>query len=66
MPQVRPAVTASDNDPLALRDRVQNRQPRIGKVGLNLSEHLPHALPSARGFGSPWQSSLLPRRGRLD
>ena len=43
---VRAAVTASDNNPLALCHRVQNRQPRIGKVGLNLSEHLPHARTS--------------------
>jgi hypothetical protein len=40
---VRAAVTASDDDPLALRDRVQNRQPRIREVGLNLSQHRPHA-----------------------
>ena len=40
---VRAAVSASDNDPLALRDRVQNRQPRIGEVGLYLRQHLPNA-----------------------
>jgi len=40
---VRAAVSASDNDPLVLGDRVQNRQQCIGEVGFNLSQHLPHA-----------------------
>jgi len=40
---VRAAVSASKNEPLALGDTVQNRQSRIGKVGLNLSQHCPHA-----------------------
>ncbi len=41
--QVGTAVSASDKDPLALRDRVQSRQPRVGEIGLDLSQHSPHA-----------------------
>jgi anti-sigma-K factor RskA len=41
--EVRAAVSAAENDPLALCDRVQSRQPRIGEVGSNLSQHFPHA-----------------------
>jgi hypothetical protein len=37
------AVSASDNDPLAFRDRVQNRKPRFGEICFNLSQHYPHA-----------------------
>jgi hypothetical protein len=37
------AVSASKNHPLALGYRVQRRQPRVGEVGLNLSQHSPHA-----------------------
>jgi hypothetical protein len=40
---VRTAVCASDNDPLALGNRVQNRQARVGEVGLNFRQHFPHA-----------------------
>jgi hypothetical protein len=39
------AISASDNDPLALRDRVHRSQPRVWEVGLNLSQHHPHASP---------------------
>ena len=37
------AISASDNDPLTLCDRVQRRQPRVCEVDLNLSQHCPHA-----------------------
>jgi hypothetical protein len=37
------AVSASDDDPLTFRDRVQNHQPSIGEISFNLSEHHPHA-----------------------
>jgi hypothetical protein len=40
---VRAAVGASDNHPLALANRVQSRQPRVGEVGFNLSQHCPYA-----------------------
>jgi hypothetical protein len=41
---VRSAVSASDNHPLAFRDRVQNHQPSIGEVSFNFSQHHPHAI----------------------
>ena len=43
---VRAAVCATDDDPLSLSDGVESRQPRVGEVGLNLSEHLPHVSTS--------------------
>jgi hypothetical protein len=46
------AVSASYNDPLALRDRVQRRQPRVWEVGLNLSQHCSHAI-------SPYLSAMI-------
>ena len=46
------AISASDNDPLALRDRVQHSQPRVWEVGLNLSQHCPHA-------GTPYLSAMI-------
>jgi hypothetical protein len=36
-------IRASDNDPLALRKRVQRRELRLREVGLDLSQHRPHA-----------------------
>jgi hypothetical protein len=42
-PSVCAAVSASDNDPLTFRDRVQNRKPRFGEICFNLSQHHPHA-----------------------
>ena len=50
---VRAAVRASDNDLLALRDRVQNRQPGIGEVCLDLSQHFPYA-------NAPHLSAVVP------
>jgi hypothetical protein len=46
------AVSASDNDALALRNRVQRCQPRVWEVGLNLSQHCPHAI-------SPYLSAMI-------
>jgi hypothetical protein len=39
---VRAAVSASENNPLALGYRVQSRQPCVREVGLNLPQHPPH------------------------
>jgi hypothetical protein len=52
VPPVGSAIRASDNDPLALRDRVRRRQPRVSGVDLNLSQHCPHA-------STPYLSAMI-------
>jgi hypothetical protein len=42
-PPVRPAVSASDNDPLFFRNGIQNRQPCIWEISFNLSQNRPYA-----------------------
>ena len=46
------AVGASDHDPLALRDTIQRCQLRVWEVGLNFSQHCPHA-------STPYLSAMI-------